>query len=93
MDTSPGSLTTEPQWELLNVIFKGKIMTLTQNEHKSKILFNSLINQLLGTTKMLKLVQIRIGPKEIYISDRIHLHFITNTVHKVIFIFTEFQIT
>lgn len=39
---------------MLKVIFKGKIMTLIQNEHMSKIVFNSLINQLLGASKILK---------------------------------------
>lgn len=49
---------------MVKVIFKGEIMTLIQNEHVSKILLNSLINQLLGTSKMFKSVQMRIGLKD-----------------------------
>lgn len=39
---------------MLKVLFKGKIVTLIQNEHVSKILFVSLIHQLLGSSKILK---------------------------------------
>lgn len=49
---------------MVKVIFKGEIMTLIQNEHVSKILLNSLINQLLRTSKMFKSVQMRIGLKD-----------------------------
>lgn len=52
---------------MVEVIFKGKIMTLIQNEHVLKILLNSLINQLLGTSKMFKSIQMRIGLKDICI--------------------------
>lgn len=50
---------------MLKVIFKGKIMTFIQHWTHVKD-FNSLINQLLGTGKVLKLVQLRIGLREIY---------------------------
>lgn len=73
---------------MLKVIFKGKIMTLIQNDHVSKIFFNSLINQLLGTDRVLRLLQMRVGLRKsgnLYsLPDRIHLDCITNIIHRVI---------
>lgn len=49
---------------MLKVLFKGKIVTLIQNEHVSKILFNLFFNEV--TSKMLQLVQRKIQRADTY---------------------------